>query len=148
MDAIQECSELVLETIPAIMTVIRMTVKKHHYLGLGLPQLRVLFYLNRFNGASLSSVAADLGYSLPSMSKHVEVLVEKDYVVRVESSTDRRCVTITLTEVGEKIMLEAKKLVGLRIREAIATLNDDDRTQIAEAMRTLQSLFQQTSHCS
>ncbi len=147
MDAIQECSELVLETIPVIMTVIRSTVKKHHYLGLDLPQVRVLFYLNRFNGASLSSVAADLGYSLPSMSKHVEVLVERNYVVREESSTDRRCVTITLTEVGEEIMLEAKKLVGLRIREAIATLNDEDRTQVTDAMRTLQSLFQQTPHC-
>ena len=62
-----ECARQVLEIVPLVMAAIRTEIRTHRGSELSVPQFRVLIFLNRHAGASLSDIAEHLGLTLPSM---------------------------------------------------------------------------------
>ena len=66
-----ECARHVMETVPTLMRAIRKEMRSYREAGLSVPQFRLLIYLNRNEGVSLSDVAGHLGLSLPAMSRMV-----------------------------------------------------------------------------
>src|SRR5436853_281870 len=90
----------VLEVIPMVMRTVRSEMRLHRGPGLSVPHFRVLAYLGRNAGTSLSEVAEHVGLQLPSMSTLVDGLVTRGLVTRAPSAADRRRVTLTLTPSG------------------------------------------------
>ena len=86
----EECARQVLEAVPLVMLAIRTEMRRHRGSDLSVPQFRVLVYLNRHAGASLSDIAEHMGLTLPSMSKMIDGLVLRGLVLRRTNPADRR----------------------------------------------------------
>src|SRR5665811_1134644 len=99
-----ECARQILEAVPMVMAVIRTEIRSHRGSELSVPQFRVLIFLNRHKGASLSDIAEHLGLTPPSMSKMIDGLLARNMVTRQMHSEDRRCVALALTALGRQAM--------------------------------------------
>ncbi len=135
------CAGEVLDSVPLIMQSIRVHMRRSRGPGISVPQFRVLTYLNRTEGASLSAAADRVGLSLPAMSRLVEGLVERDFVRREESETDRRFVVLRLTSGGRELVRTARAGAQSHLAETLDELTPAERAQVAHAMQILRPLF-------
>ncbi len=140
-DSPDECARYLLETVPALMRVIRKEMRSHRESGLSVPQFRVLIYLDRRDGASLSEVAEHLGLSLPATSKMIDVLVSRGLVSRRGDHADRRRVVLAPTELGRSSTLAAREATQSRLAERLALLAPPDLANVAAALSALGSIF-------
>jgi DNA-binding MarR family transcriptional regulator len=136
-----ECAGHILETVPVVMRAIRNEMRSHRGSDLSVPQFRVLVYLNRHEGASLSDIAEHMGLTLPSMSKMVDGLVARRLVSRRMDPDDRRRVTLAPTALGRTEMQAAHKATESRLAERLARLSASERHTIIQAMQALKSIF-------
>ena len=135
------CAGGVLDTVPLIMQFIRVEMRRSRGPGISVPQFRVLTFLNRTEGASLSAVADRVGLSLPAMSRLVDGLVTRDLVGREESAEDRRRVVLRLTPLGKDLVRTARAGAQARLAEVLATLSAANRAEISQAMESMRTVF-------
>lgn len=133
------CAREILEVVPIVMRGIRQEIRKHGARELSVPQFRSLSFINRHKGASLSEVAEHIGLTLPSMSTMIEGLVVRNYAVRRTDSSDRRRMTLTLTERGQTILQSARAATQARLAERIGRLQETDRKTIIASMQILRN---------
>jgi DNA-binding MarR family transcriptional regulator len=140
---IDECASMILETVPFIMRVIRAERRELGGDILPLPHFRVLAHLNRNPESSLSSLAEEIGLTLPSISKIVEALHEKGLVSRRESEHDRRYIRLSVTSEGALALqvarLETQRKLAKRLQEA----SPEQCAFISEGLRSLRDVFTQ-----
>jgi DNA-binding MarR family transcriptional regulator len=136
-----DCARQVLETVPLVMRAIRAEMRSHRVPGLSVPQFRVLIFLNRHEGASLSDVAGHVGLMLPSMSRMTDGLVARNLVIRQTDADDRRRVVLTLTTLGRRAMQSAYQSTQAHLTKRLATVPASDQTLILKAMQALASIF-------
>lgn len=85
----------------------------------------------------LGDLAAQLGISIPAMSRAVDDLVRKGLATRVEDAQDRRVRRVTLTAKGRELV---ERLVTMRRAGAeafAATLTPSQRRKIDDAIEAL-----------
>ncbi len=136
-----ECARYVLETVPILMRAIRKEMRSHRESGLSVPQFRVLIYLARNDGASLSDVAGHLGLTLPATSKMIDILVARNLVSRRGDPADRRRVVLAPTELGRSSTLAAREATQSRLAERLALLAPADLATVLTALNALGSIF-------
>jgi len=135
------CAGEILDTVPLIMQFIRVEMRRSRGPGISVPQFRVLAFLDRAEGASLSAAADRVGLSLPAMSRLIDGLVDRDLVQREESPEDRRRITLQLTSLGRELVRTARAAAQARLAEVLATLPASQRAEVAQAMQRLRPLF-------
>ena len=136
-----ECARQILEAIPMVMRAIRKEMRNYRGFDLSVPKFRVLIFLNRHEGASLSEIAEHMGLALPSMSKMIDGLVARNMVIRQMDPGDRRRVTLAPTALGRTAMQSALEATAARLAERLASLPSSGRRTILEAMQILESAF-------
>jgi DNA-binding MarR family transcriptional regulator len=124
-----------------VMQVIRAEVRSGRGPDLSVLQLRALAFLHRHPGAPLSSLAEHVGLTLPSMSSQVSGLVERGVIDRSVSVTDRRFVTLTLTDEGEALFHAALQHAEERLACILAGLDADELATVSAAMAVLSRVF-------
>jgi DNA-binding MarR family transcriptional regulator len=137
----EQCAGEILEVVPLIMRHIRTEMRSHRGEGLSVPQFRVLTFLGRNPGASLSELADHHGLTLPSMSAMVDGLVGRALVLRQTSSTDRRRVILTLSARGRILLRRARLATRARLAQHLEGLSPAQCAQVAATMRDLRPLF-------
>lgn len=137
----EECARQILEVVPMVMAAIRTEMRSHRGSELSVPQFRVLIFLNRHEGASLSDIAEHMGLTLPSMSKMIDGLVARNMVTRQMDPEDRRRVTLAPTALGRRAMQSAHKATESRLAERLAALPASGRRTILKAMQVLELIF-------
>ena len=91
-------------------------------------QAKALYLLSVRPGATMSSIAAELGVGASAVSGLIDRLVAQGYVDRQEDPTDRRQQLVTITEAGTATldrMREMRAQVTLRLLKGL----DDDELQ-------------------
>lgn len=136
----QAAAEL-LEVAPSITRAIREQMRAHRAAELSVAQFRVLAYINRHAGASLSEVADHIGLALPSMSKLVDALVARKLVGRAFDTMDRRRVTLTLTPRGRSILDKARRATRAFLTAQLAECSRAELETLVAAMDILRPLF-------
>lgn len=136
-----DCAHEVLDVVPLVMRTIRAEMRSHRAADLSVPQFRVLVFLARSDGASLSDVAAHLGLTPPTTSVMVDGLVSRGLVARQANPDDRRRITLGLTATGQAAMASAQQITRNRLAERLAELPDAERLAIVQAMQTLRPIF-------
>jgi len=134
-------SREILEVIPAVMRAIRGEMRAHRGAGLSIPQFRALLFINRAPGASLAQLAEHLGLTPATTSKMVDGLVGKGLVNRGESMSDRRRITLALSDTGSRRMENTRKAAQVMLDGRIASLDEAQKAVIGEALRSLRSIF-------
>ena len=111
-------------------------------IGLTEQQWRVLRLLDEIGPADATEIAERACLLPPSLSRIVQTLVEKDYVTRSASPTDRRRQMLALTKEGRRLlgdnMDEARRIAEhfearfgrKRLRALLDLLNELDRIDL------------------
>ena len=134
-----ECASLVIETVLLGMRTLRAEMRRNRPVDLSVPQFRILAFLKRREGASLSDLAEHQGLSLPSISRMIDGLVQRGLVRREDSRQDRRRVILALTEEGRQTFESVAETARARMAEKLDSLSAEESAAVAEAMRLLRA---------
>jgi DNA-binding MarR family transcriptional regulator len=87
---------------------------------------------------TVAEAAAHLGRSQSAMSEMLDRLERRGLVARVADQRDRRRTLVWLTDEGREALDEAQRVLSeVRLREAFAVLDPDQRDRLIELMRVL-----------
>jgi len=137
----EDCAREILEVVPLVMQALRTEMRSHRGPELSVPHFRVLAYLNRNEGASLSDVADYVGLRLPSMSTLVDGLVTRGLVSREPSPKDRRRIALCLTARGRATLAAARRATHAGLARLLTALSNEDQATVVAAMHALRPLF-------
>jgi DNA-binding MarR family transcriptional regulator len=123
------------------MWFIRQHMRRQRAAGLSVPQFRALAMIDRCSTASIGSLAEYLGSTEPTASRLVSGLVGRGYLLRKTCGHDRRQCELRLTPRGRIVLSAAYQAAVDAVAAEIDPLSDQQRQQIAVAMRTLHAVF-------
>jgi MarR family transcriptional regulator for hemolysin len=135
------CARELMDTSPQIMQAIRVEMRRGRGSDISIPQFRTLAFIQRNPDSSLSNLAEHLGLTLPSASKLVDGLVKQKLVIRRESKTDRRQLTLELTQNGLSIVNSARVGAQANLAKKLSGLSDADLKTVSQAMQLLRPIF-------
>ncbi|WP_295839168.1 MarR family transcriptional regulator [uncultured Microbacterium sp.] len=96
-------------------------------------QFAVLAALTVHGAHTLGQLADRERVSAPSMNRTVTLLENAGYISRTPDETDRRRVTIDLTDYGRRIVDETVRRRDAFVEEALAELTPEERETLARA---------------
>lgn len=108
---------------------------------LTIQQLRVLGYLYRQPGSSLGDLARWRDVSLPTMSKMVQCLVNRELVSRVPDPDNRRAIRITLTPAGEELYRTILAGLQQRLTPLFSDVEPAERVTLLDSLELLSDIF-------
>ncbi len=136
-----DCARELMETVPHIMKAIRMKMRVGHGANISVPQFRTMRFIQRNPESSLTDLAEFLGLTLPSVSKLVDGLVKQELIQRKESTSDRRCLILLLTQTGEKIIDSARLSAQADLVNILEKLSGEELQVVNNAMNILHPIF-------
>lgn len=105
--------------------------------GLTHQQEMILGHLDDEEGTNLNWLASHMGVTPSTMSIHVDRLVKKGFVQRVQAQEDRRKVELRLTPEGSAIIASQNVLDPARVGQMLEKLTPEQRQQGVEGLRLL-----------
>ncbi len=100
-------------------------------------QVEILDHLAATGAIGLNPLARHMGVRAATMSVSIDRLVGLGYVARVESSTDRRKVELSLTGQGRRIVEEHSVLDPERIDGLLEELSQQEREEALAGLERL-----------
>ncbi|MGA2513826.1 MAG: MarR family transcriptional regulator [Candidatus Limnocylindrales bacterium] len=131
----------VLETIPPSMRAIREQMRLGRAASLSVVQFRLLLYVRRNPGTSLSPVAEHLGISLPAASQLVERVVRAGLLTRIQHPEERRRVELRISDAGAATLGECDARTRAWLCERFAGLEQAELDRLAQALQDLRDLL-------
>jgi DNA-binding MarR family transcriptional regulator len=131
----------ILETIPPSMRAIREQMRSGRAANLSVAQFRLLLFVRRHPGTSLSPVAEHLGTTLPAASQLVERLVRAGLVTREQHLAERRRVELRLTEAGGATLAECDARTRAWLCERLSGLAGEELDRLSGALQELRGLL-------
>jgi DNA-binding MarR family transcriptional regulator len=109
----------------------------HRPMGWTWPGFRVLWWIYLLGPLEPRQIAEVASSSRASISSALNTLERNGFVARRRGSTDRRLVTVELTDKGADRMAEAFRAANRREREMTAALTADERRTLTELLGRL-----------
>jgi DNA-binding MarR family transcriptional regulator len=138
---IDKAASELLEVVPSIMRTIRKKWKEGPICGVTNAQFRILMFIQRHPGTSLLEVARFLGLTSPTTSITIDEMVTKNLVVREPSTHDRRKISLTLTDLGQKTLDEVFEYSRNDLASYLSGLGTKDLETVYQALKLLRPLF-------
>ena len=138
-------AEVVLDTVPQIMRVVRGQMREGRAEGVSTPQFRALLFVRRNSGTDLSSLADHLGASMPAVSELVSRLVRDGLVVRELDPASRRRVRLTLSEQGDRQLADARERTLEWLAGRLGAASPEQLARIEVALRELLAVLEAAS---
>jgi DNA-binding MarR family transcriptional regulator len=93
--------------------------------------------------AAMGELAKHLGVSVPTVSKSIDVLVERGWVERWIDPSDRRQTIVRLTPAGRGVAAGMKKQSERYVASLLKPLKGQDRTRILAMLDVLKGVLPQ-----
>jgi DNA-binding MarR family transcriptional regulator len=97
-------------------------------------QVKMLFLLEDGGEHSVKEIAQHLGLSLPAASRAVDGLIQRGYVSRRESATDRRSRLVALTDEGRAVVDRVLRARLQALEQFAAELTPQERDCLYSAL--------------
>lgn len=136
-EAVELCARRVLETVPRAMRVLREEMRQEAGAGLSVPQFRVLAFLGRTPGASLSALARFMGVADATASVMVSRLVERRIVARTGDPVERRRIRLELTAQGAALLERARAHARASVAVRLEAFGAAELATIADGLSLL-----------
>ncbi|MBD3884128.1 MarR family transcriptional regulator [Phormidium tenue FACHB-886] len=137
----EHCAASLMETVHPIMQFIRTEMRGQRDPALSVPQFRMLAFLNRHAGASLSEAAEHLGVTRATASTMTDRLVQQGLVDRSEHPQERRYVVLKLTSSGNDRLQQMRAATRLKITALLEGLTAEELTTITAGLTALNQVF-------
>lgn len=128
-------AEEVLNSFAEVMSKLLIEQYQQHLasLDLTLLQAQVLRVLRR--GPVLTGqLAAELRITAPAITQLTDRLIRKGLIERQAAVDDRRCVMVTLSAKGRRLVDQFRRRRGDIFTGALAYLSDDEQAQVVEGL--------------
>lgn len=124
-------SELEEEILTALRRITRAIDIHSRYLannfGLTGPQLVCLRVLGRHNALKPGELAKHIALSQATVTGIVDRLASRQLLTRARSETDRRNVTVTITDAGRALLEDAPSALQEKFASRLATLSSEEQ---------------------
>jgi len=126
------------ETIPPLWSRIRAHLRSTaaEKYGITIEQFHILRHIHRGKN-SACELAATIGISRPAVSQAVDALVHKGLLTRQQDTSDRRYVTLALTENGSILLKGIFENNRIWMLGKLETLSQDELNATVQAMETV-----------
>jgi DNA-binding MarR family transcriptional regulator len=142
-EALEEAVTQMISTLPRMFKLIKQQARSAHggpMAELGDAQVWVLTSLA--SGSQLTSKLAHRhNVTIPTMTRIVDGLVEKEFVMRLPSTEDRRQIHLQLTEAGREAVTGAHEQFRAVMTRFVSSLSEKQLEEIALACKHLGSLL-------
>ena len=128
-------AEKVLNSFAEAMSKLLIEQYQQHLaeLDLTLPQAQVLRVLRR-GGILTGQLAAELRISAPAITQLTDRLVRKGLIERQAAADDRRCVLVTLSAKGRRLVDQFRKQRSEIFSGALAYLSEAEQARVVEGL--------------
>ena len=137
MDFCSEINDMLMKTYRTVQEVEETKVKRNAHLNLTISELHLMEYIGR----TISALAGDLNYALPSVTVAVNKLEKKKYVVKQKSRADKRMVYVMLTPKGAKVNNVHQYIHKKMSREVAKEFNEQEREILLRGLQKLNDIF-------
>ena len=110
---------------------------RQHGHELTISQWHLLSALAENPDARIAQLAESAGIAPPTATKTLDSLERAGIVERAPSVSDRRCVTVSMTRKGKRLLAEKRKLIEENRRRVFETLSSAERRQAAQLLARL-----------
>jgi DNA-binding MarR family transcriptional regulator len=100
-------------------------------------ELKVIIFLGKNGEERMKDIAEHMNLVVSALTSIADKLVEKEYVERRRSKSDRRIVRLSLTEKGQRFFSELREIKKTKGKEILSLLNGDDKKVYVELMRKM-----------
>lgn len=114
-----------------------LAVRAMDQFELSVAQMATLMLLEAEGGATVGSLAADLGRSLSAASRLIDQMVRRELIARHEDSLDRRIKRVTLTTRGRELIELVQRQRSEAQRLVMEALTEDERAEVMRGMALL-----------
>jgi len=137
-----QCATELMETIPSVMQFIRTEMRGQNAALLSVPQFRVLGFLSRHPGSSLSEVAEHLGVTRATASAMTDRLVQRGFLSRIDDPQKRRQVMLHLTKTGSNQLQQSRENTRDTIAALIQPLTEEQLLSMSAGLAILRKVFE------
>ena len=109
--------------------------------GLTIPQIMVLRSIGKLGDVTLKRVSAEVSLSQATVSTILNRLEQRELIVRVRSTQDKRTVNARLTQRGMDILQTVPALFHERFIERFAELTEQDHRALVNTVSQLASMM-------
>ena len=136
-----ECATEVLAVMPAVMDALRGAMRLHTGDALSVPQFRCLNYIHLQPGASISSVAAFLGVTMPTASAMVDRLVRSGAIAPATAAADRRRIELQTTRQGRTQLRQIRRGAHGEFTRVLSTCSATELKRLNAGLAVLRRAF-------
>jgi DNA-binding MarR family transcriptional regulator len=133
----ERCARQILEVVPRAMRLLREEMRSGIGPGLSVPQFRLLAFLDRNPGASLSAVATFIGIAGPTASTMVDRLVRRALLRREADPRERRRVMLALTRAGAVLLERARSRARASMAARLGALTAAELSALSGGLELL-----------
>jgi DNA-binding MarR family transcriptional regulator len=124
------------ELRPVLLRLSRQVRRESNEVGVTAGQITLLSGIGEKPGITARELGDRERISAPGMSAHLDRLETAGLIVRTRG-TDRRCVGLTLSEEGERVLRTARQQRNAWLAERLEQLSDEQRAAIEAAIAPL-----------
>ena len=144
-DNLEKVTDDLLSVLPLILRSIHRKMIKTAFTASGTEitplHFRIMHLLSKTGKLEMAKIGKQLQIARPQMTHLIDKLVELNIVERQAGTSDRRTISISLTESGKKNLEKHKKLMRKNTMKALSAFSDEDVAALSAALATLKELF-------
>ncbi len=116
-------------------------LRREKIAGVSPHQVGLLVAIKYAPGVTVGELAAEERVSTAAMSKRVSRLERDGLVTRTQSATDRRCVGLTLSEEGQRVLRRVRSRRTAWLASRLGTLTREELAAVGAAVEPLTLLL-------
>lgn len=135
---IKECVDELMVLLPELAKAFRTDEPQEIlHVDISFPEICVLGQLSSSQEPTMSELGKSISMDLSTLTRTVDKLVEKEFVVRKSDPEDRRMVRVAITVEGRKIISRFEEQRKKKIESMLTEMTSEERSNLLSIFKTL-----------
>lgn len=135
---IRECVDEMMALLPDLVKAFHMDQPQEIlHMDISFPEICVLGHLSSTQEPTMSELGRSICMDLSTLTRTVDKLVEKEFVVRKSDPEDRRVVRVAITAGGRKIVSRFEEQRRKKIESMLREMTSEERSNLLSIFKTL-----------
>jgi len=135
---IKECVDELMVLLPELAKAFRTDQPQEIlHMDISFPEICVLGQLSSSQEPTMSELGKSISMDLSTLTRTVDKLVEKEFVVRKSDPEDRRMVRVAITVEGRKIISRFEEQRKKKIESMLREMTSEERSNLLSIFKTL-----------
>ncbi|MEL7608722.1 MAG: MarR family winged helix-turn-helix transcriptional regulator [Bacillota bacterium] len=136
-------NELFVDTFRSILKVEEEMLRGSTAMDLTINEMHLIESVGKCkeDGRTISSIAEDIGITLPSVTVAINKLQKKGYVEKIRGEADSRTVFVKLTKNGKRIDAAHRYFHENMVRNVVTQMNEEEKKALFKGVVKLNDFF-------